>query len=274
MENLPAGDGRLEFLRGDIRQPADVRAALSGVDAIAHLAAVASVQLSVEDPVAAHSVNFDGTLGLLEGARKVGVRRVVYASSAAVYGDARDLPVTEGLRLGPLTPYAADKLAGEHYLDFYCRQFGFAASAFRFFNVYGPRQDPGSPYSGVISIFMDRARRGVPVRVYGDGRQTRDFVYVDDVVAVLKRALLGQLQGFRAVNVGTGREQTLEDLLAVVESLYGRVVERSYEPARPGDIRRSVAAVDRLGAEFGPVPATTLAEGLAALAAYTRDGGT
>src|SRR5690606_8249751 len=201
--NLPH-HRQLEFIEGDVREAADAACAAHGVDAIYHLAAVASVQASVDAPAATHATNFLGTLNLLEAARREGVGRFVYASSAAVYGDAELLPVSEESRPRPLSPYAADKLGGEHYLRFYGQRYGLAATAFRFFNVYGPRQDPTSPYSGVISVFAERIRAGAAVTVFGDGRQTRDFVYVSDVVEVLAASLANARTYGTVLNIGRG----------------------------------------------------------------------
>jgi UDP-glucose 4-epimerase len=173
--NLPT-HSQLEFIQGDIRDRSLVLDSVRGVQAIVHLAAVASVQASVDDPTGTHETNFDGTLHLLEAARKEQIRRFLYASSAAVYGDNTRLPLVEDEILNPLSPYAADKLAGEYYLRFYHAKFGIETTAFRFFNIFGPRQDPSSPYSGVISIFVERVSQDEPVTLFGDGRQTRDFV--------------------------------------------------------------------------------------------------
>ncbi len=167
-ENLPVSAPGLKFVADDIRSLDTARRCMRGVDAVVHLAAVASVQASIDDPIATHQTNFDGTLNLLEAARVQGVKRFLYASSAAVYGDTTELPVRETSRLQPLSPYAADKLAGEHYLFYYFKKHGLATTAFRFFNIYGPRQDPSSPYSGVISIFVDRVMAGGPITVFGD----------------------------------------------------------------------------------------------------------
>lgn len=262
--NLPE-DPRLEFVVGDIRERQRAEACVDGVDAVVHLAAVASVQASIDDPMATHASNFDGTLNLLEAARVRGVRRLVYASSAAVYGDNAELPVTEDRTPQPLSPYAADKLAGEHYLAYYFHKHGLSGTAFRFFNIYGPRQDPSSPYSGVISIFADRLTRGEAVTLFGDGEQTRDFVYVGDLADLLCRSLTLDGLGGQVLNVGTGRETSLLTLLATLEDLSGRRVERRFADARVGDIRHSCADVTRLARWLGAAPSTPLRTGLAQL---------
>lgn len=271
-ENLPAADG-LRVIEGDVADPGAVRAALEGRDAFIHLAAVASVERSVQEPLATHRTNLQGSIQLFEAAARLGVRRGLYASSAAVYGDSTNLPLATTEAPRPLSPYAADKLAGEHYLAFYHRGGRLNATAFRFFNVFGPRQDPASPYSGVISIFLDRARRGAPITVYGDGEQTRDFVYVGDVVAALLAALDRQSDGASApselpvYNVGRSERVSLLQLLATIERLPGvrAPLSVSHGPAREGDIRHSLADSTPLRTVLGWRPRTSLAEGLAAI---------
>ncbi|HLF22873.1 MAG TPA: NAD-dependent epimerase/dehydratase family protein [Burkholderiales bacterium] len=260
-----AGVSGVEFIEGDIRDASTVRTGMNGIDAIYHLAAVASVQASIDDPLGTHGSNFTGTLNLLEAARRQGVRRMIYASSAAVYGDTNDLPVSEKTLTHPLSPYAADKLAGEHYLNFYAAKHGIATTAFRFFNIYGPRQDASSPYSGVISIFVERVQRGQGVVVFGDGRQTRDFVFVRDLVDVLTGTLSSEKTFGAVLNVGRGVECSLLDLLGTLERLVGRSVPRQHEPARVGDILRSRADVSRLEAMLNYVPSTAMEVGLAEL---------
>lgn len=260
--NLPPLGPSLSFVPGDIADPNVVRECVSGVDVIFHLAAVASVRASIEDPLTTHRTNLVGTITLLEAARSFGVPRFIYASSAAVYGNVEGLPVREEARLSPLSPYAADKLSSKHYLGFYARQYGVQGIAFRFFNVFGPRQDPSSPYSGVISIFAERALAGEPVTLFGDGLQSRDFVYVEDLVDILARCLDVPSRRLRIVNVGTGAERTLLDLVATLEELVGCPLERRFAPARAGDIRRSVAANQRLSELVGELSWLPFAEGL------------
>ena len=266
-ENLPAS-AAVEFQQGDIRDRAEVNAAVRDIDAIVHLAAVASVQASVDDPVSTHETNFDGTLFLLEAARHAGIKRFVYASSAAVYGDNTALPLAEDASLKPLSPYAADKLAGEHYLSFYFNKFGLQTTAFRFFNIFGPRQDPSSPYSGVISIFVERSLRGERVTIFGDGMQTRDFVYVGDLATLLVAALSTPATAGQVINIGRGRQSSLLELLTALEQLTGKPVERRHAPARIGDIVHSRADTTRLQRLLGRVPETDLATGLRAILDY------
>ena len=225
--NLPLHDARLELIEGDVADAALMRRAVAGCSAVAHLAAVASVQASVDDPVATHQSNFVGTLNLCEAMREAGVRRVVFASSAAVYGNnGEGVAVSEDTPKAPLTPYAADKLASEHYLDFYRRQHGLEPAIFRFFNIYGPRQDPSSPYSGVISIFTERALAGAPIRVFGDGEQTRDFFYIADLVPLLVQGLSKTALEYGAVNVGHNQAVSLNQLLAALREGLARLLGR------------------------------------------------
>lgn len=260
-ENLPAHP-QLEFVLGDIRDRAVVSDAARGMEAIVHLAAVASVQASVDDPTGTHETNFDGTLYLLEAARQENIRRFLYASSAAVYGDNTRLPLVEEEILNPLSPYAADKLAGEYYLRFYHAKFGIGTTAFRFFNIFGPRQDPSSPYSGVISIFIERVSRGETVTLFGDGRQTRDFVYVGDLARLLVQALMLPETVGQTINVGRGLQCSLIELLEALEKLTGKPVARRFEAARMGDIVHSRADISRLVRLFGKAPATDIVTGL------------
>lgn len=264
--NLPLDHARLEFVVGDVGNADCVGAAVRGCRAVVHLAAVASVQASVQDPLGTHRSNLIGTLNVCEAMREAGVRRVLFASSAAVYGNnGEGQAVDEETPKAPLTPYAADKLASEHYLDFYRRQHGLEPAIFRFFNIYGPRQDPSSPYSGVISIFTERARQGLPITVYGDGEQTRDFVYVGDLVGLLLQALETDSVPPGAVNVGLGRTTTLNRLLGHIGELLGSLPPVHNAPARPGDIRHSRASVERLLSRYAMPAPVGMQEGLGRL---------
>ncbi len=264
--NLPVDD-RIELIEGDVADAQVVRNALQGCSAVVHLAAVASVQASVDDPVGTHQSNLVGTLNLCEAMRESGVRRVVFASSAAVYGNnGEGQSIDEDTPKAPLTPYAADKLASEYYLDFYRRQHGLEPVVFRFFNIYGPRQDPSSPYSGVISIFTERAQQGLPITVFGDGEQTRDFLYVGDLVELLVQALECNDVKEGAINVGLNRATTLNQLLAAIGDVLDGLPPVSYQAARSGDIRHSRANNARLLQRFRlPEPATDMRSGLAKL---------
>jgi UDP-glucose 4-epimerase len=259
--NLPRHNA-LEFVEGDIRDAGLVNRCIQGVEAVVHLAAIASVQASIDDPIRTHQVNFDGTLNLLEASRRTGIQRFLYACSAAVYGNTASIPVSEDVAPNPLSPYAVDKLSGEYYLLHYHRKYNLPVSSFRFFNIYGPRQDPSSPYSGVISIFVDRLQRNQSVTVFGDGSQTRDFVYVADLADLLARAV-HEPEGVGGVfNVGTSKRHSLLQLLDHLEKLSGRKIVRQHVAARLGDIQHSCADVSRLKRVFGSAPATPFDQGL------------
>jgi len=243
-----------------------VARAAEGCQAVVHLAAVASVQASVDDPVRTHQSNFIGTLNVCEAMRKASIKRVVFASSAAVYGNnGEGEAISEDTAKSPLTPYASDKLSSEYYLDFYRRQHGLEPALFRFFNIFGPRQDPSSPYSGVISIFCERAEKGLPITVFGDGEQTRDFFYVGDLAALLVQALELPVIEEGAVNVGLNQSTTLNQMLSALAEVLGELPPVSYGPARSGDIRHSRANNQRMLERFDVPAATPLSVGLARL---------
>jgi UDP-glucose 4-epimerase len=228
---------------------------------IVHLAAQVSVVHSVQNPLVDMQINYGGTLHVLEYARAHGVKKVAFASSAAVYGDTAALPVAETALCQPMSPYGIDKLASELALDYYASVHGVATTALRFFNVYGPRQDPSSPYSGVISIFADRARAGKPLTIFGDGSQTRDFVYVGDVVRALAAAVADGNSRMVA-NVGTGGEISVLELARTIVELCGNRSQIEHAPARAGEILKSRAAVERLREHFGVTAQTKLIDGL------------
>ncbi len=271
--NLPQEHAGLEIVEGDVADSHIVDQAVQGVSAIVHLAAVASVQASVEDPAGTHASNFIGTLNLLEACRRHDVHRFLFASSAAVYGNCTTLPISESASVQPLTPYASDKLASEHYLDFYGREYGLEPGIFRFFNVFGPRQDPSSPYSGVISIFVDRSLTGQPLTIYGDGLQTRDFVYVTDLVTVLVKALTAQTLASGPVNVGTGTKTSLLELVDQLQALLGRPIEVTHQPSRQGDVKHSLANISRLRERFSFQQEVSFGQGLQELVIYLEKGG-
>jgi UDP-glucose 4-epimerase len=261
--NLQLDNPRLVLIEGDVADAALVRSAVSGCKAVVHLAAVASVQASVDDPVQTHQSNFIGTLNVCEAMRQAGIKRVVFASSAAVYGNnGEGESITEDTIKAPLTPYASDKLASEQYLDFYRRQHGLEPVVFRFFNIFGPRQDPSSPYSGVISIFAERIEKGLPITVFGDGEQTRDFFYVGDLVKLLVQALTRPETAEGAINVGLNQATSLNQLLSELSSVVGKLPEVTYAAPRSGDIRHSRADNQRLSSRFSQDEPTPLRVGL------------
>lgn len=264
--NLPLDNPAVELIEGDVADAALVARVMAGCSAVAHLAAVASVQASVDDPVRTHQSNFIGTLNVCEAMRQVGVKRVLFASSAAVYGNnGEGQSIDEETPKAPLTPYASDKLASEFYLDFYRRQHNLEPVVFRFFNIYGPRQDPSSPYSGVISIFSERAQKGLPITVFGDGEQTRDFVYVEDLVDLLVQAIEKPNVEVGSVNVGWNQATTLKQMLQALALVVGELPPISYGPARSGDIRHSRANNRRLLERFRFPQQTPMSVGLARL---------
>jgi nucleoside-diphosphate-sugar epimerase len=241
-ENLPSED-RVEIIEGDVSDFDTVRKAMEGVDAAFHEAAIASVPDTVRDPLSSARVNYVGTVNVLEAARQAGARRVVFADSAAVYGDLPGLPKQEDMPVKPLSPYAIDKLASEDACRVYHHLYGLETVCLRYFNVFGPRQDPSSPYSGVISIFSAALKSGRQPVIFGDGEQTRDFVYVSDVVEANIRAATAPAAAGRAINIATGSTITVNDMLETICRLQGAEFGPEYKPAREGDIRHSYADI-------------------------------
>jgi len=264
-DNLAEVAGEVEVIEGDVRDRLVVERAVSRADVVVHLAAVSSVQASVDDPRRVWEVNCDGTLNLLEAARTGGVRRFILTSSSAVYGDHTDLPLAEDLPPRPLSPYAASKAAAEGLCWSYCTTFGLPTVNLRLFNVYGPRQDSSSPYSGVISVFVERMRQGQPPVVYGDGEQTRDFLYVADVVEAILRAADCEEAVGGVFNVAGGEETSVLQLVAVLNRTLGKHLAPTFESPRAGEVRRSRADVGRTRDTLGWTASRTLTEGLTAL---------
>ncbi len=263
-------DPRCTLIQGDVADEAAVVRAMDGVDGCFHLAAIASVQRGNEAWSATHRVNQSGTVAVLDCARAGGRIPVVYASSAAIYGTVTGI-ADETMRPSPRTAYGADKLGSELHAQVGWLVHGVPSAGFRFFNVYGPRQDPASPYSGVISIFARRTIDGLGVTVDGDGRQTRDFVFVADVVLHLLAgmALLHREPGAHVLNVCTGRETSLLQLIDTLAQVTGRTPATTHGPARAGDIARSVGAPGRATALLGVAATTPLLDGLRSLVAST-----
>jgi UDP-glucose 4-epimerase len=263
-ENLAfaATHPEIQIIEGDIRRRDVLADAMSGVDGVFHEAALVSVPASVERPDLSFEINAGGTFNVFEAARKAGVRRVICASSAAVYGDNDALPLVETAAPRPLSPYGLDKLYGERLASLYQSLYGLETIALRYFNVFGPRQDPSSPYSGVISIFVDKLRSGNVATIFGDGEQTRDFVYVSDVVEANLKAMFADYHGFRVFNVGSGRRTSLNALFSELRQLISSAVTPQYAEPRPGDIRHSLADISSIRQELGYTPLVTVAEGL------------
>jgi len=265
-ENLPPGAALIE---GDISHPATMRAALEGVAGCFHLAAIASVERGMQDWLGSHRTNQSGTITLFDAIRALAAPvPVVYASSAAVYGDAAALPIDEEAPKAPLSAYGADKYGCELHARVAGHAHGIPTLGLRFFNVYGPRQDPRAPYSGVISIFCDRLRRGEPVDLFGDGQQTRDFVFVEDVVAALLRAPTRATREAPVFNVCSGEPTSVRALATLIAGLNGRQPDFRPRPARLGEVRHSLGAPGRARAALGLGAPTPLSDGLAAVLAW------
>ena len=270
-ENLPPG---VELVQGSVADPAAVAEAVRGAGVVYHLAAMASVARSLEEPLLCHAVCATGTLTVVEAAREAGARRVVYAASSSAYGSASDpAGQDEATPLHPLSPYAAAKLAGEHYLESATASFGLETVRLRFFNIFGPRQRADSPYSGVIAIFTGLLTAGKTPVVHGDGLQSRDFVPVADCVDAILKA--GEVPGVggRVYNVGTGRGVNLLELVAELNRLLGTDAAPAFGPARAGDVRHSLAKVGRIRDELGFEAKLGFAEGLRRTVEWYRQAG-
>ena len=251
----------LEIIRGDIRDLSAVERAAQGVSVIFHQAAMTSVPRSVNDPRGANDNNVTGLLNVLEAARHAGVRRVVYASSSSVYGDRPELPKSETQPLAPISPYAVSKAAGEMYAAVWSRLFDVPTVGLRYFNVFGPRQNPASEYAAVIPRFIRCALRGEPLEVHGDGQQSRDFTYIDNVVdANLAAARASDISG-EVFNVGCGTHVSLIAIIERLEKILGRQVDRRHTEARGGDVRHSLADVSKAQRLMGYMPAVEFDEG-------------
>lgn len=271
--NLPsaaAAGRRLEVLRGDIRNRATVERATRGVHTVYHQAAMRSVPRSVKDPLGANAHNVTGTLHVLAAARRHRVRRVVYASSSSVYGARPELPKREDQAPAPVSPYAVSKTAGEQYAAVWTRLYGVETVGLRYFNVFGPRQDPKSEYAAVIPRFILWALRGKPLQIHGDGTQSRDFTYIDNVVdANLLAARASGVAG-EAFNVGCGTRVSLLEIVAKLEAILERPLARTHARPREGDVPHTLADLDRAKRLLGYTPLVGFDEGLARTVAYFR----
>lgn len=250
-------------MEGDLADFEAARRAVAGVDCVFHQAAIPSVPRSVKEPLLSHATGPTATLNLLEAARIAGVRRVMFAASSSAYGETTELPKHEDILPQPLSPYAAGKLAGESYVAVYAHTMGLDGVSLRYFNIFGPRQDPSSPYSGVISIFAEKMAQGIRPIIYGDGMQTRDFTYVANVVAANLAAMEHPqpLEG-AVYNVGTGRRISLLDLVAGINRFLGTDLQPEFLPARVGDVRDSQACLNRIRQKLKYEPVVDFEEGL------------
>lgn len=261
-ENLLPFMDRIELIEGDIRSYHIVREAVDGVDIILHQAALPSVPRSVRDPITSNEVNTVGTLNMLQAARDAGVRRVVYASSSSVYGDNPELPKRESMTPNPLSPYAVSKLAGENYCRVFSRIYGLETVTLRYFNVFGPRQDPNSQYSAVIPKFITMMQRGDTPLIHGDGGQSRDFTYVANVVEANLLAATVDCEPGRVMNCACNERVTLNELIGKINVLLGTSVVPQHSAARTGDIRHSLADIALITSQLGYTPRVRFDEGL------------
>ena len=261
-ENLDHLVDKLEFIEADIRDANTTRQAMEGVSIVYHEAAIPSVPRSVADPQLSHDVNVNGTFNVLMAARDAGVKRVIFAASSSAYGDTEVLPKTETMLPNPLSPYAAAKLVGELYCQTFTRVYGLETVALRYFNVFGPRQDPTSPYSGVISKFVTALLNNEAPTIFGDGEQSRDFTYIANVVdANLRAAEAAEAVG-QVMNLGIGQRITLNQLFEELQKVIGTNLKPNYSPTRAGDVRHSLADIARAENLLGYRPLVGLAEGL------------
>src|SRR5688572_5206372 len=252
----------VEFIEGDLADLNVARRAVEGVDYVLHQAAIPSVPRSVQDPITSNRANIDAALNVLVAARDAGVRRVVYAGSSSAYGDTPTLPKVETMPTAPLSPYALQKLVAEQYCQMFTKLYGLETVTIRYFNVFGPRQDPSSPYSGVISLFISALAEGRQPTIYGDGGQTRDFTYVANVVDGVLRACHASEASGEVINVATGGRISLNELFQTLRSLTGAKVEPIYQETRAGDVRDSQADIGKARRLLGYEPSVGLADGL------------
>jgi len=262
LENLAHLEGRFECIRGDVRNFSTCERACTGVEFVLHEAAIGSVPKSIDDPRPSHDVNINGTYNILLAAAQAGVRRVIYAGSSSVYGDAEVSPKHEELPANPLSPYALQKLTGEAYARVFSRCFGLETITLRYFNVFGARQDPHSQYAAAIPAFVTSILRGDAPVVYGDGEQTRDFTHVDNVVDGNVKAMAVTRTGGEAVNLACGGSVSINKVIQTINEALGTSVAARYEPPRAGDVRHSCADVDRARTLLGFEPVVSFDEGL------------
>ena len=252
----------IELLEGDIRDNPTCMNACSKVDAVLHQAALPSVPRSVADPLLTNEVNITGTLNLLLAVRDKGIENFIFASSSSIYGDTEILPKVETMKPSPLSPYALQKLTAEYYVRLFAELYGLRSLSMRYFNVFGPRQDPKSPYAAVIPLFIRAARDGSQVTIYGDGEQSRDFTFVDNVVMANILALETKRLDGQVVNIACGKRYTLNDTLRILEDISSRSIPRKYENPRLGDVKHSQADISRANEVIGYTSTVGFEEGL------------
>ncbi len=273
-KNLDHLAGRFEMVEGDLADFATCARAAEGAAYVIHQAAIPSVPRSVQEPLESHASGPTATLNMLEAARRAGAKRFLFAASSSAYGDTEELPKHEGMLPQPLSPYAASKLAGEHYVAVYARTMGLDGVSLRYFNVFGPRQDPSSPYSGVISLFARWMLEGRRPTILGDGQQTRDFTYVANVVHANLLALRSDKPiGGEVFNVGTGRRVSLLDLVNAINDALGTSLKPEFAPPRAGDVRDSLASLDRIESTLGYRPLVPYEEGLTRTLDWMKSSG-
>jgi UDP-N-acetylglucosamine/UDP-N-acetyl-alpha-D-glucosaminouronate 4-epimerase len=260
--NLAEVRGQIEFHKVDIRDAAALDPVIRGADTVFHLAAIPSVPRSIEDPGPSHEVNIDGTFNVLRAAANARVRRLVYAASSSAYGDTEVLPKIETMTPMPKSPYAAQKLLGEYYASVFYSCFGLETVSLRFFNVYGPRQDPTSPYSGVLSLFMKHLLARTSPTIFGDGEQSRDFTYVEDVAELCWKASQASGVAGKMYNAGNGNQYTLNHIWKLLQAMEGLELPAKNGPPRAGDVRHSRADTTAAIRDLGHAPRVTIEEGL------------
>jgi len=277
VDNLITGKRRnldhipgVEFVEGDLAEMGVATRVVKGMDFVLHQAAIPSVPRSVKDPITSNRANVDASINILVAARDAGVKRLVYAGSSSAYGNTETLPKREDMPTNPLSPYALQKLVAEQYCQMFTHLYGFETVTIRYFNVFGPRQDPGSPYSGVISLFSTALLEGRQPTIYGDGGQTRDFTYVANVVDGVLRACEASKAAGEVINVACGIRISLNDLLRVMNTIVGTNIQAIYKEARAGDVRDSQADITKAKALLGYTPIVTLEQGLAQTLEWCR----
>jgi len=269
-KNLAEVRSRIDFERSDIRDYGAVLGAVRGADVVFHLAAIPSVPRSIRDPVPSHEVNIDGTFNVFRACAEAKVKRVVYAGSSSAYGDTEVLPKVETMLPRPKSPYAVQKLMGEYYAGVFHSSFGLETVSLRFFNVYGERQDPSSPYSGVLSLFMRAIIEQRSPVIFGDGEQTRDFTYVEDVAALCLKAAAAHGVAGKMYNAGNGGRYSLNHIWRVLQEMESVSIAPEYGPAREGDVRDSQADTTFARRDLGHDPQYTLEQGLRRTLAWFR----